>query len=59
MTSLQGIDLVQAMGLQGFEGCDRPFEPSWQLHTTYADCAEEDGGPICQSTGVWSIGQVV
>ena len=44
------------MGLQGFEGCEIPFEPSWQLHTAYADCAEEDGGPIRQSTGVRSIG---
>ena len=34
------------MGLQGFEGCDIPCEPGWQLQATDADCAEEDGGPI-------------
>ena len=33
------------MGLQGFEGCDIPCEPGWQLQATDADCAEEDGGP--------------
>ena len=47
------------MGLQGFEGCDIPCEPGWQLQATDADCAEEDGGPIRQCTGVGSTGQVV
>ena len=47
------------MGLQGFEGCDIPCEPGWQLQAADADCAEEDGGPIRQCTGVGSIGQVV
>ena len=26
-----GIDFEQAMGSQGFEGCDIPCEPGWQL----------------------------
>ena len=47
------------MELQGFEGCDIPCEPGWQLQAADADCAEEDGGPIRQCTGVGSIGQVV
>ena len=47
------------MGLQGFEGCDIPCEPGWQLQATDADCAEEDGGPIRHCTGVGSTGQVV
>ena len=47
------------MGLQGFEGCDIPCEPGWQLQATDADCAEEDGGPIRQCTGVGSTRQVV
>ena len=47
------------MGLQGFEGCDIPCEPGWQLQAADADCAEEDGGPIRQCMGVGSFGQVV
>ena len=47
------------MGSQGFEGCDIPCEPGWQLQAADADCAKEDGGPIRQCTGVESIGQVV
>ena len=47
------------MGLQGLEGCDIPCEHGWQLQATDADCAEEDGGPACQCTGMRRIAQVV